>query len=116
MTLVVFLQVVSLAMRFDTASLLVRSPCTLPVCLGFDVRGCSGPEKAGTFRIRCLFQNDPSLTEGHYLVTLLTHLLIGIVVFVILVKGIVLVLKTISQESPAMGISMSWAYACLPVG
>jgi TRAP-type C4-dicarboxylate transport system permease small subunit len=40
----------------------------------------------------------------------------GIVIFVILFHGIILVQKTALQESPAMGISMAWAYASLPVG
>jgi len=43
-------------------------------------------------------------------------LLMGIVIFVILFQGIILVQKTALQESPAMGISMAWAYASLPVG
>ena len=44
------------------------------------------------------------------------YLLMGIVIFVILFQGIILVQKTVLQESPAMGISMAWAYASLPVG
>jgi TRAP-type C4-dicarboxylate transport system permease small subunit len=44
------------------------------------------------------------------------YLLMGIVIFVILFQGIILVQKTALQESPAMGISMGWAYASLPVG
>jgi TRAP-type C4-dicarboxylate transport system permease small subunit len=44
------------------------------------------------------------------------YLLLGIVIFVILFQGIILVQKTVLQESPAMGISMAWAYASLPVG
>ncbi len=43
-------------------------------------------------------------------------LLMGIVVIVLLVQGIVLVQKTADQQSPAMEISMGWAYASLPVG
>ncbi len=44
------------------------------------------------------------------------YLLMGVVIVVILVQGIVLVQKTVAQQSPAMEISMGWAYACLPVG
>ncbi len=44
------------------------------------------------------------------------YLLMGVVIFILLFQGIVLVQKTLLQESPAMGISMSWAYASLPVG
>ncbi len=40
----------------------------------------------------------------------------GVVILVLLVQGIVLVEKTAAQQSPAMEISMGWAYACLPVG
>jgi TRAP-type C4-dicarboxylate transport system permease small subunit len=47
---------------------------------------------------------------------LLIHLLMGALILVILVQGIFLVQKTALQESPAMGIPMSWAYACVPVG
>ena len=35
---------------------------------------------------------------------------------VLLIQGIVLVQKTADQQSPAMEISMGWAYAALPVG
>jgi TRAP-type C4-dicarboxylate transport system permease small subunit len=45
----------------------------------------------------------------------LIHLLMGALILVILVQGIFLVQKTALQDSPAMGIPMSWAYACLPV-
>jgi TRAP-type C4-dicarboxylate transport system permease small subunit len=34
----------------------------------------------------------------------------------LLFQGILLVQKTALQESPAMGMAMSWAYACIPVG
>ena len=40
----------------------------------------------------------------------------GTVVLVLIIYGITLIQKTALQESPAMGISMSWAYASLPVG
>jgi len=43
-------------------------------------------------------------------------ILMGIVVMVLLVQGVVLVQKTADQHSPAMEISMGWAYASLPVG
>jgi TRAP-type C4-dicarboxylate transport system permease small subunit len=54
--------------------------------------------------------------QGKRFLQLLINLSIGIVIFVILVQGIKLVEKTVLQESPAMAISMGWAYACLPVG
>ena len=40
----------------------------------------------------------------------------GVVVLVILFQGITLVRRRPLQESPAMAISMGWAYASLPVG
>jgi TRAP-type C4-dicarboxylate transport system permease small subunit len=40
----------------------------------------------------------------------------GGVMLVLLIYGIVLVQKTAAQQSPAMEISMGWAYACVPVG
>lgn len=43
-------------------------------------------------------------------------LLMAVPAAVILIWGIGLVGQTVSQESPAMGISMGWAYACLPAG
>jgi len=44
------------------------------------------------------------------------YLLMGIVIAILFVQGIFLVTKTVAQQSPAMEISMGWAYACLPVG
>jgi TRAP-type C4-dicarboxylate transport system permease small subunit len=38
------------------------------------------------------------------------------VILVILIQGVKLVQATVLQKSPAMEISMGWAYACLPVG
>jgi TRAP-type C4-dicarboxylate transport system permease small subunit len=47
---------------------------------------------------------------------ILIHLLMGGVILVILIQGVKLVQATALQKSPAMEISMAWAYACLPVG
>jgi TRAP-type C4-dicarboxylate transport system permease small subunit len=55
-------------------------------------------------------------TRGQRFIKFPVFFLMGIVVFVILFHGIILVQKTALQESPAMGISMAWAYASLPVG
>lgn len=46
----------------------------------------------------------------------LIHFFVGCVIFVILIQGVRLVQATALQKSPAMEISMGWAYACLPVG
>lgn len=73
-----------------------------------------GLQKQGHFGLDLFFQILPK--RGRRIVGLLVHLLMGAVVIVILVEGITLVQKTLLQESPAMGISMGWAYACLPVG
>jgi TRAP-type C4-dicarboxylate transport system permease small subunit len=54
--------------------------------------------------------------KGRRFLIFLIYLLVGIVMLVLLVYGIVLVQKTVAQQSPAMEISMGWAYACLPVG
>lgn len=54
--------------------------------------------------------------KGRRYLEFIIYLLMGVVIMVILVQGITLVQKTSLQESPAMGISMGWAYACLPVG
>ena len=54
--------------------------------------------------------------KGRRFLLFLTYLLMGAVMLVLLIYGIVLVQKTAAQQSPAMEISMGWAYACLPVG
>lgn len=53
---------------------------------------------------------------GVRLFTLLTYLVMLIVIAVLLVHGFILVQKTAAQRSPAMEISMAWAYACVPGG
>ena len=73
-----------------------------------------GLQKRGHFGLDFFFRMFPEQVKrcmGFFI-----HLLMGAVVLVILVQGITLVQKTVLQESPAMGISMSWAYASLPVG
>jgi len=44
------------------------------------------------------------------------YLLMGVVIIVLFVQGLVLVGKTVAQQSPAMEISMGWAYASVPAG
>jgi len=73
-----------------------------------------GLQKRGHFGLEILFRMLPQ--QMRRLVGFLILLLVGALVVVILVSGIELVEKTASQESPAMGIPMGWAYACLPVG
>jgi TRAP-type C4-dicarboxylate transport system permease small subunit len=73
-----------------------------------------GVQKRGHFGLDILYRMLPD--RGKRILAFVVHLLMGTVIFVILFQGITLVQKTIPQESPAMGISMGWAYACLPVG
>ena len=71
-------------------------------------------QKKGHFGLDFFYK----MTSGRFqrIVKIPVYLLMGIVIFVILFQGIILVQKTALQESPAMGISMGWAYASLPVG
>ena len=71
-------------------------------------------QKKGHFGLDLFFKMLSSRSRS--IVQIPPYLLMGIVIFVILFQGIILVQKTVLQESPAMGISMSWAYAPLPVG
>ena len=45
-----------------------------------------------------------------------TQIIIFIFVVIVMVEGFILAVNVSNQESPAMEISMGWAYACLPVG
>jgi len=113
MTVVVFLQVVYryvLAQPLHWSEELARYLFVWLSILGATL----GLQKRGHFGLDVFFQMFPRKMKqsmGFFI-----YFLMGIVIFVILVQGITLVEKTASQESPAMGISMSWAYACLPVG
>jgi len=71
-------------------------------------------QKQGHFGFDILFQAFPQRIRWYMRLSI--HLLMEAVILVILVQGVTLVQKTVPQESPAMGISMGWAYACLPVG
>ena len=73
-----------------------------------------GLQKRGHFGLDFFYRMLPD--KGKRFLQFLIYLLMGCVILVILVQGIKLVQATVLQESPAMGISMGWAYACLPVG
>jgi TRAP-type C4-dicarboxylate transport system permease small subunit len=73
-----------------------------------------GLQKRGHFGLDFFFRMLPEQAKRR--MGFFIHLLMGAVVIVILVQGVTLVQKTFLQKSPAMEISMSWAYACLPVG
>ncbi len=73
-----------------------------------------GLQKRGHFGLDFFYRMVPNQERGF--LQLLIHLLMGAVSLVILIHGVKLVQATSLQKSPAMGISMGWAYACLPVG
>ncbi len=73
-----------------------------------------GLQKRGHFGLDFFYRMLPDKERGF--LQLLIHLLMGAVSLVILIQGAKLVEATFLQKSPAMGISMGWAYACLPVG
>lgn len=73
-----------------------------------------GVQKRGHFGLDLFYRMLPD--RGKRISSFLTCLLMGVVIIIILFQGITLVQKTALQESPAMGISMGWAYASLPVG
>jgi TRAP-type C4-dicarboxylate transport system permease small subunit len=73
-----------------------------------------GLQKRGHFGLDFFYRMLPN--RGRRFLQFLINLLMGCVILVILVQGVKLVQATVLQESPAMGISMGWAYACLPVG
>ncbi len=54
--------------------------------------------------------------RGRRVLTAFVHLAMGAVMVVLLINGVLLVEKTAAQRSPAMEISMGWAYACVPIG
>jgi len=113
MTLVVFLQVIYryvLAQPLHWSEELARY-----VFVWLSILGAAlGLQKQGHFGLDLFFKMLPNRWRS--LVGPFIHLLMGAVIFVIFTQGIVLVQKTIAQESPAMGLSMGWVYACLPVG
>ncbi|MEN6441433.1 MAG: TRAP transporter small permease [Syntrophobacter sp.] len=68
----------------------------------------------GHFGVDFFFRKLPS--GGRRILKILIHFSMGTVIVVLLFQGTLLVLKTAAQRSPAMEISMGWAYACVPVG
>ena len=71
-------------------------------------------QRRGHFGMDFFFKMLPD--QGRRFLIFIIYLLMGVVILVLLVQGIFLVQKTAAQQSPAMEISMGWAYACLPVG
>jgi len=113
MTVVVFLQVVYryvLTQPLHWSEELARYLFVWLSILGATL----GLQKRGHFGLDIFYQMLPN--KGRRFLQRFIHLLIGCIILVILVQGIKLVQMTIPQESPAMGIPMGWAYACLPGG
>ena len=113
MTTVVFLQVVYryvLAQPLHWSEELARYLFVWLSILGATL----GFQKRAHFGLDLFFKMVPQ--RGRKYLGLFITLLMGVVIYVILVQGIFLVGKTTAQQSPAMEISMGWAYACLPVG
>ena len=71
-------------------------------------------QRRGHFGFEVLVQRFPP--RERRVLGVVTHLLAGFLLSILLVQGILLVQKTSLQESPAMGMAMGWAYACIPVG
>jgi TRAP-type C4-dicarboxylate transport system permease small subunit len=113
MTLVVFLQVVY---RYALQQPLYWSEeVARYLFVWISIVGAAlGLQKRGHFGLDLFHRMLPE--RGRRFLEFVIYLLMGAVVLVILVQGILLVEKTRLQDSPAMGISMGWAYACLPVG
>ncbi len=112
MTVVVFLQVVYryvLTQPLHWSEELARYLFVWLSILGATL----GLQKRGHFGLDFFYRVFPD--KGRRFLQFLIYLLMGGVILVILVQGIKLVQVTMLQESPAMGISMGWAYACLPV-
>ena len=113
MTLIVFLQVVyryiliqPLYWSEELARYLFVWVSILGATLGLQKRGHFGLD---------FFYRRLSDQKRRFL-QFLIHLFVGCVILVILIQGVKLVQATVLQKSPAMEISMGWAYACLPVG
>jgi TRAP-type C4-dicarboxylate transport system permease small subunit len=112
MTVVVFLQVVYryvLTQPLHWSEELARYLFVWLSILGATL----GLQKRGHFGLDFFYRMFPD--KGRRFLQFLIYLLMEGVILVILVQGIKLVQITMLQESPAMGISMGWAYACLPV-
>jgi TRAP-type transport system small permease protein len=113
MTLVVFLQVVYryvLVQPLHWSEELARYLFIWLSILGATL----GLQKRGHFGLDFFYRMLP--VQKKQFLQLLIHLLVGCVILVILIQGVKLVQATALQKSPAMEISMGWAYACLPVG
>jgi TRAP-type C4-dicarboxylate transport system permease small subunit len=71
-------------------------------------------QRRGHFGFEILVQRFSP--RNRHILGMIIHLLTGLLLAILLFQGILLVQKTALQESPAMGMAMGWAYACIPVG
>jgi len=113
MTLIVFLQVVYryvLIQPLHWSEELARYLFVWVSILGATL----ALQKRGHFGLDFFYRMLPG--QQRRFLQFLIHLFVGVVIFVILIQGARLVQATVLQKSPAMEISMGWAYACLPVG
>jgi TRAP-type C4-dicarboxylate transport system permease small subunit len=113
MTLVVFLQVV---FRYVLGRPLYWSEeMARYLFVWLSVLGAAlGVQKGGHFGLDFFQRMKPKPWKRF--VPIFVHLLMGAVALVIFFQGITLVQMTSLQESPAMSISMAWAYASMPTG
>jgi TRAP-type C4-dicarboxylate transport system permease small subunit len=113
MTVVVFLQVVY---RYAlTQPLYWSEEVARYLFVWLSILGAAlGLQKGGHFGLDLFYRMLSS--QGRRILSFIIYLLMGVVILVLFLEGIVLVQRTIAQQSPAMEISMGWAYACLPVG
>jgi len=113
MTVVVFLQVIYRYLL--TQPLHWSEELARYVFVWISILGAAlSVQRRGHFGMDFFFKMLPE--KGRRCLIFLIYLLMGAVVLVILVEGIFLVQKTAGQQSPAMEISMGWAYASLPAG
>lgn len=113
MTLVVFLQVVFryvLGRPLDWSEEMARYLFVWLSVLG----AALAVQKGGHFGLDFFRRLLPG--PGRRFIRILVDFLMAVVVLIILFQGITLVQMTRLQESPAMSISMAWAYAALPTG
>jgi TRAP-type C4-dicarboxylate transport system permease small subunit len=71
-------------------------------------------KKKGHYGIDILYKTLPDKVRMY--VGILISLMMGVVIFTLLTQSIILVKSTFIQISPAMEISMGWAYGSLTVG
>jgi TRAP-type C4-dicarboxylate transport system permease small subunit len=113
MTIVVFLQVIFRYILDQPLSWSEEMARYLFVWLSI-LGAALGVQKKGHFGLDFFQRMMPERLKG-VLGQVIQWLMI-MVTLIILYQGIILVRMTRPQESPAMALSMAWAYSALPVG